>query len=183
MKLLSGGWVLACHPTTFEPIVKLKKQLPGGYPPPSIILNPHPNANEPFLPAVDYRQMNGLALDELEEDTFDAVIIKGTIDALLCAGAQGRLNALRMIKEAYRVLKPTGKFICISHGGLTQPDLLNRTELFKEDLGTFKWHVETRNLPKPQTAGQFHIAYACTPQAVKAGEIWDAQEAQQNVVS
>mmetsp|Transcript_50552 Transcript_50552/g.64762 ORF Transcript_50552/g.64762 Transcript_50552/m.64762 type:complete len:406 (-) Transcript_50552:57-1274(-) len=140
LKLISGGWVLACHPTTFEPMVKLTKQMPGGYPPPSIILNPHPNANEPFLPALDYRQMNGLALDELEEETFDAVIIKATIDALLCGGEQGRLNALRMTKEAYRVLKPTGKFICISHGGLTHPDLLNRTELFKEvclDINVF----------------------------------------------
>ena len=29
---------------------------------------------EAFLPALDYKQMNGLALEDFDEDTFDTVI-------------------------------------------------------------------------------------------------------------
>jgi hypothetical protein len=60
---------------------------------------------------------------------------------------------------------------------------MDNTSMCNKDLGTFKWSIETRNLPKPQTPGQFHVAYVCTPQACKAGEIWDAQDAQQNIVT
>ena len=88
----------------------------GGYPPMSIILDPkQANPDMPFLPALDYKQMNGLGLDEIEDDTFDCVLVKGTVDAMLCAGHAGRENALLLLAEAYRVLKPTGLFICIRY--------------------------------------------------------------------
>jgi SAM-dependent methyltransferase len=90
----------------------------GGYPPMSTILAPkQANADMPFLPALDYKQMNGLGLNEIEDDTFDCVLVKGTVDAMLCAGHAGRENALLLLAEAYRVLKPTGIFICIRYAG------------------------------------------------------------------
>jgi len=38
--LVSGGWVVGRHPATQDVLCKVKKQIPGYYPPPSIILNP-----------------------------------------------------------------------------------------------------------------------------------------------
>eukprot|EP00613_Pedinella_sp_CCMP2098_P041864 CAMPEP_0171789290 /NCGR_PEP_ID=MMETSP0991-20121206/65015_1 /TAXON_ID=483369 /ORGANISM="non described non described, Strain CCMP2098" /LENGTH=471 /DNA_ID=CAMNT_0012398619 /DNA_START=50 /DNA_END=1465 /DNA_ORIENTATION=+ len=183
LRCAGGGWVVEKSPTTLEPLCVFQKQLPGGYPPMSTVLNPDPktSAVQTFLASLDYKQMNGLALD-YEPDTFDSVIVKGTLDSFLAKGVAGRNDALTLLEQIYHVLKPTGKFVCISHGG-EHPDLLNRLVLLKEDLGGFKWAIETRALPKPQVPGQFHKAYVCTPQPVKAGEIWDVEEAQAAVVT
>ena len=85
----------------------------------STILNPsQDNPELPLLPALDYKQMNALGLDELKDDLFDCVLVKGTLDALLCAGHKGRDNALLLLAEAYRVLKPTGVLVCIRWVGV-----------------------------------------------------------------
>jgi SAM-dependent methyltransferase len=183
LRSAEGGWVVERSPTTLEPLCLLEKQVSGGYPPMSTVLNPDPKTSptQTFLPALDYKQMNGLAL-EMDDDTFDCVLIKGTLDSFLTKGIAGRKDALLLLEQVYRVLKPTGKFICVSHGG-EHPDLLNRLVLLKEDLGGFKWSVEARALPKPQQPGLFHQAYVCTPQPIQAGEIWDAEEAQASVVT
>lgn len=120
--------------------------------------------------------MNCLSLD-LKNDTFDGVIVKATVDAMLCNGEKGRNDALRLLGEVYRVLKPTGKFLLVSHGGGVDPNAASRVHLLKEDVGTFKWLIETHPLPKPHQPGQFHMAYLLTPQPVKAGETWDTEEA------
>jgi SAM-dependent methyltransferase len=183
LRLAGGGWVCEMSPSSFEPLCTIQKQLPGGYPPMSNVLNPDPktSAAQTFLAAIDYRQMNGLALD-FEEDSVDCVLVKGTLDSFLAKGMAGRNDALVLLEQIYACLKPTGKFICISHAG-EHPDLLNRLVLLKEDLGGFKWSVETRALSNPHYPGQFHKAYICSPRPIKAGEIWDTEEAQSAVVT
>ena len=57
----------------------------------------------------DVRRMNGMA-----DKSYDAVFAKATIDALLCAeGANA--NIFNAMNEIRRVLKPGGRFVCISH--------------------------------------------------------------------
>ena len=176
--LPSGGWVVVRSPSTLEPLCLLSKVLPGGYPPLSPVLNPDSDDTEnTFLPRIDYKQMNCLGL-ELKEDTFDGVIIKATIDTMLCQGDKGRHDVLILLSEVYRVLKPTGKFLLISHGG-QHPNAINRVQLLKDDSGNFKWDINTYPLPKPQQPGRFHLAYECIPQPVKPGETWDESEARQ----
>ena len=68
LKLLSGGWVLLRGPATFEPLCKLVRSIGGGYPPPSIILNPNSvSRDDTFLPTIDYKQMNCLAMPDLAD--------------------------------------------------------------------------------------------------------------------
>jgi ubiquinone/menaquinone biosynthesis C-methylase UbiE len=52
---------------------------------------------------------------QYEDGTFDAVIDKGTFDSMLCGDGSGP-NADQMLGEIYRVLSPTGVYICISYG-------------------------------------------------------------------
>ena len=52
---------------------------------------------------------------EYEDESFDCVIDKSTIDALLC-GDDAFLNVARMLKEVSRVLKPGGTYLVISYG-------------------------------------------------------------------
>ncbi len=50
-----------------------------------------------------------------ENNTFDVVIDKSTMDALLC-GDQSFLNVAIMTKEVQRVLKTGGIYLIISYG-------------------------------------------------------------------
>lgn len=50
-----------------------------------------------------------------EDETFDIVIDKSTLDAILC-GNDSFLNAAKMIMEVQRVLKTGGLYVVISYG-------------------------------------------------------------------
>jgi ubiquinone/menaquinone biosynthesis C-methylase UbiE len=52
---------------------------------------------------------------QYEDNTFDVIIDKSTMDALLC-GDQSFLNVSIMTKEVQRVLKKDGAYIIISYG-------------------------------------------------------------------
>ena len=50
-----------------------------------------------------------------KDGSYDAVIDKGLLDALVCSDG-AKANVEMMMSEIYRVLTPTGVYICISHG-------------------------------------------------------------------
>lgn len=58
--------------------------------------------------------MNCLDL-QMESETYDLVLDKSTIDALLC-GPNAFLNTALMLKEAQRVLKTGGYYMAITYG-------------------------------------------------------------------
>ena len=49
------------------------------------------------------------------DSTFDLIIDKSTIDAILC-GDKPYVNTAKMLKECNRVLKLGGSYVAISHG-------------------------------------------------------------------
>jgi len=73
-------------------------------------------------------------------DMFDAIIDKATMDSLLCSDKSPEL-VFTMLKEVYRVLKPTGYYFVISHAS---PD--SRLHYFKDP--EFKWTIETVTIEK-----------------------------------
>mgnify|MGYP000426600450 CR=1 FL=1 len=75
---------------------------------------------------MDIRDMN-LYYDE----SFDIVLDKGTIDAILC-GKDPHLNNAMMLSECQRILKTGGAYVAISFG-LPQ----NREFHFKQDHLSF----------------------------------------------
>lgn len=53
--------------------------------------------------------------EEFQDDSFDLVLDKGTLDAMLC-GSDSGLNSAMMIAECHRVLREDGVLIIISYG-------------------------------------------------------------------
>ena len=64
-------------------------------------------------------EMRWITMDAMEmtyeAETFDCVIDKSTIDAILC-GEYSFYNTAKMLKEVQRVLKTGGYYIAISYG-------------------------------------------------------------------
>ena len=66
------------------------------------------------IPNLPFKQMDVRSL-QYDDGTFDAVIDKGTFDCIVCGDGSGP-NAEAMLNEIYRVLSPTGVYICITYG-------------------------------------------------------------------
>ncbi|KYQ89160.1 hypothetical protein DLAC_10405 [Tieghemostelium lacteum] len=64
--------------------------------------------------ALTYEVQNILQTD-YKDSQFDAVIDKGTFDTIMC-GDNSQMNAIKMCREIYRILKPGGVYIMISYG-------------------------------------------------------------------
>ncbi|MCO5611712.1 hypothetical protein L7F22_065970 [Adiantum nelumboides] len=92
------------------------------------------------VPELKYLTMDVLDMSSFEEGSFDCVIDKGTLDAIMCI-AGGPYNIAMMLAEIARVLKAGGVYMLISFAGpeLSLP-LLNRD--------VFGWSIDTHVLYK-----------------------------------
>ena len=105
---------------------------------------------------------------QFKDGTFDAVIDKGLLDAMVCTdGSKG--NTESMLKEIHRVLAPTGTYICVTHGKEDQ------RKKYLKNVKLYNWNRIKMQLPKP-VIGQnvkdvkapnyddkknFHFMYIC----------------------
>lgn len=115
-------------------------------------------------PTLQWQQMNICALD-FPDEQFDAVIAKGTVDAILC-GEGSTANMAKLCSEVSRVLKPKGVFFIVSYG--VPENRLNYLD--KEDI--YSWTVSVQTVPKPtvsaaavpsaEDAAGVHYIYVCT---------------------
>lgn len=80
--------------------------------------------------------MNCLEL-EYENEFFDFIIDKSTIDALIC-GKQAYKRTAQMLKECQRVLKTGGYYICVSFGQPLSRELHFKRPHLKFNLQTIK---------------------------------------------
>ena len=78
---------------------------------------------------------------KFSEGTFEAVIDKACLDAILC-GDKGTEECEKVLQEIHRVLSPTGIYICISYG---VPE--SRLKYFNKK--EFDWTVFTHKISKP----------------------------------
>jgi len=109
---------------------------------------------------LEYFEMDATDL-EFANESFDAAIDKGTMDALLC-GDGSTQNVSKLCSEVSRVLVPGGRFIVISYG---QPD--HRMSYLKK--ADFAWNVEVQTIPKSPSKymddkdpANVHYCYVCT---------------------
>jgi ubiquinone/menaquinone biosynthesis C-methylase UbiE len=75
-----------------------------------------------------------------KDETFDCIIDKGTLDAILC-GSDSAKNAGQMLSECQRVLKKGGFFFVITYG---QP----QSRLNYLEKSRYKWKVSYQLLGK-----------------------------------
>jgi len=121
-------------------------------------------------PGMSYKQMDSRAL-EMPEATFNVVIDKAMLDAILC-GEGSTHNAQKMLTEVAKALVPNGVYITVSHG---QPSY-RLTYLQRPEFG---WTVKTFTVQKPMmgmTASlsaddkdSVHYIYVCVKGEVAPG--------------
>ncbi|KAL0223502.1 hypothetical protein P9112_002892 [Eukaryota sp. TZLM1-RC] len=90
-------------------------------------------------PDLEWQVMDVKRLD-FPSESFDVVIDKGTIDAILC-GKDSFDNAHAAHKEIQRVLQPNGTYINITYG---TPEA--RLDHFKQP--GLNWNIEFKTIPK-----------------------------------
>ncbi|KAL5708288.1 hypothetical protein ACHQM5_019098 [Ranunculus cassubicifolius] len=93
------------------------------------------------IPQLKYMQMDVRDMSSFQDDSFDSVIDKGTLDSLMC-GTSAPLSATQMLGEVSRVLRPGGVYMLITYG---DPKVrfphLNRE--------VYNWKVALYIIPRP----------------------------------
>lgn len=84
--------------------------------------------------------MDARDMSQFKTGSFNVVIDKAMLDAIITGDKE---TCAQVLSEVHRVLKPTGKFISISHGSLDQ-----RKKHLKK-YGTFNWNILRHQILKP----------------------------------
>ena len=108
-------------------------------------------------PKMVFRKMDAMNMKDFQNEMFNIVIDKGTLDAIMCSD-NFITNGQKMISEVYRVLQPGGKYICFTYGD---------PEHRKKHFETQTWEkIITDKIPKPATSTKeqpdpekFHYIY------------------------
>jgi len=96
-------------------------------------------------PKMVFRKMDAMDMKDFQDEMFNIVIDKGTLDAVMCSD-DFVINGHKVISEVYRVLKPGGKYICITYGD---------PEHRKKHFETQTWEkIVTDKIPKPATSAK-----------------------------
>ncbi|OIV99672.1 hypothetical protein TanjilG_17482 [Lupinus angustifolius] len=93
------------------------------------------------IPQLKYMQMDVRDMSFFADDSFDAVIDKGTLDSLMC-GTDAPISAAQMLGEVCRLLKPGGTYMLITYGDPTvrMPHL---------SRPVYNWKITLYNIPRP----------------------------------
>jgi ubiquinone/menaquinone biosynthesis C-methylase UbiE len=90
-----------------------------------------------------------------KDETFDLIVDKSTIDALLC-GDHSFMVVAKMLKEISRVLKTGGYYVIISYG---QPE--NRMIHLERDHLAFEIQIFTIKRQEEDEQEKIHYVYIC----------------------
>nr|XP_009393890.1 PREDICTED: methyltransferase-like protein 13 isoform X2 [Musa acuminata subsp. malaccensis] len=67
------------------------------------------------IPQLRYMQMDVRDMSFFDDESFDCVFDKGTLDSLMC-GMDAQLSASQMLEEVNRLLRPGGIYMLITYG-------------------------------------------------------------------
>ncbi|KAI4323463.1 hypothetical protein L6164_023065 [Bauhinia variegata] len=94
-----------------------------------------------YIPQLKYMVMDVRDMSFFPDESFDAVVDKGTLDSLMC-GTDAPISAARMLAEVCRLLKPGGTYMLITYGDPTvrMPHL---------SRPVYNWKITLYNIPRP----------------------------------
>ena len=111
---------------------------------------------------MEFASMDAKNLAGIPDGTFDVIIDKALLDALLCSD-DNIISVNHLVREMHRVLKPGGVYLVVSHGA---PD--TRVGYLRRPAQGLSWVVDTVVCQKPSVEGleeppghQSHYLYAC----------------------
>lgn len=93
------------------------------------------------MPQLNYMEMDVRDMSFFPDESFDAVIDKGTLDSLMC-GSDAPISAARMLGEVSRLLKPGGIYMLITYGDpkVRMPHLTR---------SIYSWKIVLYAIPRP----------------------------------
>ena len=128
------------------------------------------------LEDMEYTVMDACAMEFIPDHCFDLIVDKALFDCLLCSSSNMH-RVTKYVKEMYRVLKPGGSFVVVSHGAPdTRKAFLSSIPSGDDGAdGAPLWVVNHQSLLKPDinkesaqyqtemesTAKNNHYAYIC----------------------
>ncbi|KAJ6755152.1 S-ADENOSYL-L-METHIONINE-DEPENDENT METHYLTRANSFERASES SUPERFAMILY PROTEIN [Salix purpurea] len=106
------------------------------------------------MPQLKYMEMDVRDMSFFPDESFDAVIDKGTLDSLMC-GSDAPISAARMLGEVSRLLKPGGIYMLITYGDpkVRMPHL---------SRSNYSWKIVLYAIPRPgfkKPAGSSSISH------------------------
>ncbi|KAG5222700.1 methyltransferase protein [Salix suchowensis] len=106
------------------------------------------------MPQLKYMEMDVRDMSFFPDESFDAVIDKGTLDSLMC-GSDAPISAARMLGEVSRLLKPGGIYMLITYGDpkVRMPHL---------SRSSYSWKIVLYAIPRPgfkKPAGSSSISH------------------------
>jgi ubiquinone/menaquinone biosynthesis C-methylase UbiE len=99
------------------------------------------------LDQMEYTTMDATHMEFIPENCFDLIIDKALFDCMLTT-ANNMTTVTNLVKEMYRVLKPGGSYIMISH---SPPEA--REPFLKGDNNCYDWKIKTEQIAKPPISG------------------------------
>lgn len=93
------------------------------------------------IPQLKYLQMDVKDMSFFPDESFDAVVDKGTLDSLMC-GASAPISAAQMLGEVSRLLKPGGIYMLITYGDPT-------VRIPHLSRPVYNWKTELYIIPRP----------------------------------
>jgi len=121
---------------------------------------------------LEYREADCRDLRQIEDGSFDLVLDKALLDVVLC-GPANLSGVAALTSEAFRVLRPGGAYVVVSHGApATRLGYLERPAL--------DWRVAVLPVAKPKIAkppqrpDDAYYVYVCTKagDAAAGGELY-----------
>lgn len=93
------------------------------------------------MPQLNYMEMDVRDMSFFPDESFDAVVDKGTLDSLMC-GSDAPISAARMLGEVSRLLKPRGIYMLITYGDpkVRMPHLTR---------SIYSWNIVLYAIPRP----------------------------------
>jgi ubiquinone/menaquinone biosynthesis C-methylase UbiE len=111
---------------------------------------------------MEFNAMDARAMELIPDACFDVVIDKGLFDSQLCA--EDRMKSLdKLMAEMYRVLKPGGAYLIISHGppSTRVNHITSRSKFMVEHTGLPRPMHPKMQKKKDDESRKNHFMYAC----------------------